>query len=46
VFALTVLEPKEAETRIVGCDMHAHQQMLAILDTTTGEVTEKSVEFI
>jgi hypothetical protein len=26
--------------------MHAHQQMLAILDTTTGEVTEKSVEFI
>jgi hypothetical protein len=24
--------------RIIGCDLHARQQTLAILDTTTGEV--------
>jgi transposase len=27
--------------RIVGCDLHARQQTLAVLDTATGEVTEK-----
>ena len=24
--------------RIIGCDLHARQQTLAMLDTTTGEV--------
>jgi len=24
--------------RIIGCDLHARQQALAMLDTTTGEV--------
>jgi transposase len=24
--------------RIIGCDLHARQQTLAILDTTTGEI--------
>jgi hypothetical protein len=40
VFTLTVLGPKEAEMRILGCDLHARQQTLAMLDTTTGEVVE------
>ena len=26
--------------RIIGCDLHARQQTLAMLDTTTGEVAE------
>ena len=26
--------------RIIGCDLHARQQSLAMLDTTTGEVVE------
>ena len=37
MFALTVLGPKEAEMRIIGCDLHARQQTLAMLDTTTRE---------
>src|SRR5262249_25249940 len=38
VITLTALGPKEAEMRIIGCDLHARQQTLAMLDTTTGEV--------
>jgi hypothetical protein len=38
VFTLSVLGPKEAEMRIIGCDLHARQETLAMLDTTTGEV--------
>ena len=38
MFTLTALGPKEAEMRIIGCDLHARQQALAMLDTTTGEV--------
>src|SRR4030095_7287357 len=34
----TALGPKEAEMRIIGCDLHARQQTLAMLDTETGEV--------
>src|SRR6266705_5246007 len=34
----TVLGPKEAEMRIIGCDWHARQQAVAMVDTTTGEV--------
>jgi hypothetical protein len=27
--------------KIVGCDLHARQQSIAMLDTETGELTEK-----
>jgi hypothetical protein len=30
--------------RIIGCDLHARQQVLAMLDTTTGEVVEVTVK--
>ncbi len=30
--------------RIVGCDLHARQQMLAMLDTTTGEVVNTTLK--
>src|SRR5215471_12858801 len=29
--------------KIVGCDLHARQQTLAIMDTETGEFTEKTL---
>ena len=29
--------------RIIGCDLHARQQTIAMLDTETGEVTEKAL---
>jgi transposase len=44
VFTLTALEPKEAEMRIIGVDLHARQQVIAMLDTDTGEVIEKTLE--
>ena len=43
MFTPTVLGPKEAEMRIIGCDLHARQQTLAVLDTATGEVMEKTL---
>src|SRR5215469_9672238 len=30
--------------RIIGCDLHARQQTLAMLDTTTGEVLKATLE--
>ncbi len=30
--------------RIIGCDLHARQQTLAMLDTTTGEAVEVSLK--
>jgi hypothetical protein len=30
--------------RIIGCDLHARQQTLAMLDTTTGEVVEMTLK--
>jgi hypothetical protein len=30
--------------RIIGCDLHARQQTLAMLDTTTGEVVELTLK--
>jgi len=44
VFNLTALGPKEAEVRIIGCDLHARQQTIAMLDRDTGEVVEKTLE--
>ena len=29
--------------RIIGCDLHTRQQTVAMLDTTTGEVVEKTL---
>jgi transposase len=34
---------KEAEMKIVGCDLHARQQTIAMVDTETGEFTEKTL---
>jgi hypothetical protein len=30
--------------RIIGCDLHARQQTIAMLDTDTGELEEKILE--
>jgi hypothetical protein len=35
---------KEAEMKIVGCDLHARQQTIAMVDTASGEFTEKTLE--
>jgi hypothetical protein len=43
VFTPTVLGSKEAEMRIIGCDLHARQQTLAVLDTATGEVVNETL---
>jgi hypothetical protein len=34
---------KEAEMKIVGCDLHARQQTMAMVDTETGEFSEKTL---
>jgi transposase len=39
----TALGSKEAEMRIIGCDLHAAQQTIAMLDGDTGEVVEWSL---
>jgi hypothetical protein len=41
---LTVLESKEAEMRIIGCDLHASQQAIAMLDRDTGETAEVTLK--
>jgi len=30
--------------RIIGCDLHARQQTVAMLDTDSGELVEKTLE--
>jgi hypothetical protein len=30
--------------KIVGCDLHARQQSIAMVDTETGEITEKQLK--
>jgi transposase len=40
---LTALGSKEAEMRIIGCDLHASQQTIAMLDRETGEVSEHTL---
>ena len=44
MFTLTELGPKEAEMKIIGCDLHARQQTLAMLDTATGEVVKTTLK--
>jgi|SRR5450432_2959652 hypothetical protein len=34
---------EEAEMKIVGCDLHAKQQSIAMVDTETGELTEETL---
>jgi hypothetical protein len=34
---------EEAEMRIIGCDLHARQQTLAMLDPATGEVVHETL---
>jgi transposase len=43
VSTLTALGPKEAEMRIIGCDLHASQQTIAMLDRETGEIVERTL---
>ena len=43
VSTLTALGSKEAEMRIIGCDLHAAQQTIAMLDGDTGEVVERTL---
>src|SRR5262244_4651589 len=35
---------KEAEMKIVGCDLHARQQTIAMVDAESGEFTEKTLD--
>jgi hypothetical protein len=39
----TALGSKEAEMRIIGCDLHAAQQTIAMLDDATGEIVERTL---
>jgi hypothetical protein len=39
----TALGSKEAELRIIGCDLHAAQQTIAMLDGDTGEIVERTL---
>jgi transposase len=41
---LTALGSKEAEMKIIGCDLHAAQQTIAMLDRDTGEIVEKTLK--
>src|ERR1700730_13739167 len=41
---LTALGSKEAEMKIIGCDLHAPQQTIAMLDGETGEIVEQTLK--
>src|SRR5262249_47040177 len=41
---LTALGSKEAEMKIIGCDLHAAQQSIAMLDADTGHVVETTLK--
>src|SRR5216683_691558 len=40
---LTALGSKEAEMKIIGCDLHTRQQSIAMLDRDTGEVVARTL---
>lgn len=42
---LNRLGSKEAEMQMIGCDLHARQQTLAILDTATGTLEQRVIEY-
>jgi hypothetical protein len=39
-----VLGLKEAEMRLIGCDLHAAKQTIAMLDADTGEIVINGYE--
>src|SRR5213593_5252593 len=41
---LAALGLKEAEMRLIGCDLHARQQSIAMLDRDTGAMIEKTLK--
>jgi hypothetical protein len=41
---LTALGLKEAEMRLIGCDLHASQQSIAMLDRDTGVIVERTLK--
>jgi hypothetical protein len=41
---LTALGSKEAEMRMIGCDSHATRQTIAMLDSESGEVVERTLK--
>lgn len=43
MFDPAALGPKEAEVRIIGCELHARQQTITMLGRDTGEVVEKTL---
>ena len=40
---LAALGSKEAEMKIIGCDLHAAKQTIAMLDRETGEIVKKTL---
>jgi hypothetical protein len=44
VSTLTALGSKEAEMGMIGCDLHAAQQTIAMLDRETGEIVERTLK--
>jgi transposase len=44
VSTLTALGSKEAERKIIGCDLHTSQQTISMLDRDTGEIVEKTLK--
>ena len=42
----TALGSKEAEIRIIGGDLHAQQQTVAMLETDSGELVEKTLQHV
>jgi hypothetical protein len=40
---LTAFGSKEAEMRIIGCDLHTGKQTIAMLDRDTGAVVEQTL---
>jgi transposase len=41
---LTALGSNEAEMKIIGCDLHAAQQTIAMLDRQAGEIVGKTLK--
>ena len=41
---LTALGSKEAEMRMIGCDLHTAPQTIAMLNRDTGEVVERTLK--
>jgi transposase len=44
VSTFTALGSKEVEMRIIGCDLHAAQQTIAMLDRETGEIVARTLK--